>query len=82
MTLANEIVGLVFQGIAIIFMITMIILAIWAFIIANKAFNQIKYQNYLLEKIAQNIYLIKDKKNNIKNEKNSTEYISDNYIEK
>lgn len=50
MTLAVQIV-------AILFMLTMIFIAIWTFIIINKAYGHFKYQNYLLEKIAQNIHL-------------------------
>lgn len=46
------------QIIAILFMLTMMFIAIWGFIIANQSYSQIKYQNYLLEKIAENISLI------------------------
>ncbi|WP_300346898.1 hypothetical protein [Clostridium sp.] len=49
------------QVVAIIFMLTMMFLGIWSFIIANKAYSQIKYKNYLLEKIAHNISLIRNK---------------------
>ncbi|MDZ4993127.1 hypothetical protein GNF80_09110 [Clostridium perfringens] len=49
------------QVIAILFMLTMMFLGIWSFIIANKAYRQIKYKNYLLEKIAHNISLIRNK---------------------
>lgn len=52
MTLAVQIV-------AILFMLTMIFIAIWTFIIINKAYGHFKYQNYLLEKIAQNLSLAK-----------------------
>ena len=50
MTLAVQIV-------AILFMLTMIFISIWTFIIINKAYGHFKYQNYLLEKIAQNIHI-------------------------
>lgn len=49
------------QVIAILFMLTMMFLGIWSFVIANKAYRQIKYKNYLLEKIAHNISLIRKK---------------------
>ena len=43
------------QVVAILFMLIMIFLGIWSFVIVNKAYRQIKYKNYLLEKIAHNI---------------------------
>ena len=46
------------QVVAILFMLIMIFLGIWSFVIANKAYRQIKYKNYLLEKIAHNKYII------------------------
>ncbi len=74
MLLALEIIG-------IIFMITMIFIAIWGFILANQAYNQMRYQNYLLEKITQNIYMLACKldgnrdndNNNLKTEDNINE---------
>ena len=49
------------QVVAILFMLIMIFLVILSFVIANKAYRQIKYKNYLLEKIAHNISLIRNK---------------------
>ena len=49
---------LALQIIGIIFMITLIFIAVWGFILANQAYNQMRYQNYLLEKITQNIYML------------------------
>ena len=49
------------QVVAILFMLIMIFLGIWSFVIENKAYRQIKYKNYLLEKIAHNISLIRNK---------------------
>ena len=46
------------QIIAIIFMLTLIFIGIWSFIIANKAYNQFKYKNYLLEQIANQLALL------------------------
>lgn len=51
MLLAIEIIG-------VLCMVTIIFVAIWGFIIAKYAYSQIKYQNYLLEKLTQNIYLL------------------------
>ncbi len=56
MLLALEIIG-------IIFMLTLIFVAVWGFILANQAYNQMRYQNYLLEKITQNIYMLTCKLN-------------------
>lgn len=53
------------QIIAILFMLTIMFIAVWGFIIANQFYSQIKYQNYLLEKIAENISLIRSKPKNI-----------------
>ena len=37
-------------------------IGIWGFILANQAYNQLRYQNYLLEKLTQNIYMLNFKK--------------------
>ncbi|MGL5822169.1 MAG: hypothetical protein ACRCYE_11235 [Sarcina sp.] len=39
-------------------MLTFIFIGIWSFIIANKAYNQAKYKNYLLEKISNQLSLV------------------------
>lgn len=41
--------------IAIIFMLTFMFIGIWLFIVALKAYNQLCYKNYILEKIYQKI---------------------------
>ena len=46
------------QIIAILFMLTLMFIGIWSFVIANKAYNQFKYKNYLLEKIANQLALL------------------------
>ena len=74
MLLALEIIG-------IIFMITLIFIAVWGFVLANQAYNQMRYQNYLLEKITQNIYMLACKldgkndneKNDLKTKENNNE---------
>jgi hypothetical protein len=59
MRLAVEIFG-------ILAMFTFIFISIWGFILLSKLFNQIRYSNYLLEKLTQHTYLIsnKDKESN------------------
>lgn len=54
------------QIIAIIFMATLIFLSIWGFILLNQTYRHFKYQNYILEKINENIALLRS--NNPKNE--------------
>ena len=66
MLLALEIIG-------IIFMLTLIFVAVWGFILANQAYNQMRYQNYLLEKITQNIYMLSCKLNGNKIVENNTD---------
>jgi hypothetical protein len=51
MILALEIVGLVF-------MFSIIFLSVWGFILINKLFLQIKYKNYLLEKISDELSIL------------------------
>ncbi|MGL5616756.1 MAG: hypothetical protein ACRDD2_11095 [Sarcina sp.] len=43
------------QIIAIIFMVTFIFIGIWSFIIFNRSYSQLKYKNYILEKIEQRL---------------------------
>lgn len=50
-----------FAVVGMIFMATFMFLGIWLFIIALKAFRQLKYKNYILEKIYQKISLLSDK---------------------
>ena len=52
---------LTLQIIGLIFMLVVIFLAIWAFVIANNAYSQLKYQNYLLEKLVQSIHTLANK---------------------
>lgn len=47
-------VGLV-STIGILFMLTFMFIGIWLFIIALKAYNQLRYKNYILEKISQKL---------------------------
>lgn len=49
------------QIIAILFMLTLMFIGIWSFIIAHKAYNQLKYKNYLLEKISSHLAIFTEK---------------------
>lgn len=51
MLLTIEIIGL-------IFMLVSLVVIVWGFIIMNKIFSQLRYRNYLMEKISQNLYMI------------------------
>ena len=44
--------------VAIIFMATFMFIGIWLFITALKSYRQLKYKNYILEKIYQKLDLI------------------------
>ena len=44
--------------IGIIFMLTFMFIGIWLFIVALKAYNQLRYKNYILEKISHNLDLL------------------------
>lgn len=47
--------------IGILAMITLMFVLIWGFIILKQIFNQIKYRNYLFEKLTQHIYMLSKK---------------------
>ncbi|WP_024613915.1 hypothetical protein [Clostridium sp. Ade.TY] len=48
--------------IGIIFMLTFMFIGIWLFIVALKAYNQIRYKNYILEKISQKLDMLSENK--------------------
>ena len=47
---------LTIQIIAILSMLTFMFTSIWGFILLIKIYNQLRYKNYLMEKLAQNTY--------------------------
>ena len=47
---------LAIEILAIIFMCTLIFISVWGFILLNQIFAQLRYRNYLMEKLTQ--YLI------------------------
>ena len=52
---------LVAEIISIIFMLTAMFIGIWGFILMMKMYNQLKYRNYILEKLSQNVYMLTSK---------------------
>ncbi|SHJ69961.1 hypothetical protein SAMN02745163_02368 [Clostridium cavendishii DSM 21758] len=74
---------LVLEIIGIIFMLTLIFVAVWGFILANQFYAQARYQNYLLEKLTQNIYLLVKKNNSLTSgtSNNSNENVNSENIE-
>jgi hypothetical protein len=57
MLLAVEIIG-------ILSMLTFVFIGIWSFIIFNKIYGQLKYKNYLIEKINHNLFLTNKSEDN------------------
>lgn len=55
---------LVVQIVGIAFMLTLMFVGIWGFITLNQIYAQMRYKNYLFEKLTQNIYMMATKKNN------------------
>jgi hypothetical protein len=55
---------IVIQIIGVAFMITLMFVGIWGFIVLNQIYGQLRYKNYLLEKLTQNVYMIASKKGN------------------
>lgn len=72
------------QIIGILSMLTFMFIGIWGFIILNQIYGQLKYKNYLLEKLNLNINSIKKddvlnvvENSDYKEELNSTEKSND-----
>jgi hypothetical protein len=66
MILALEIIG-------ILCMFTFMFVLIWGFITANQILNQLRYKNYLMEKLTQHIYSISNKSIKIQDAKEDPE---------
>ncbi len=56
---------LVVEIIAILTMCTMIFFLIWGFIILTQILNQLRYKNYLMEKLTQHMYTLSKKNQEI-----------------
>ena len=54
-------IPLIAQIMSIIFMLTLMFIGIWGFILMIKIYNQLKYRNYILEKLSQNVYMLTSK---------------------
>ena len=46
------------QLVTILFMLTFMLIGIWGLVLMIKTYNQVKYKNYILEKLSQNVYMI------------------------
>jgi hypothetical protein len=55
---------IVVQIVGVAFMLTLMFVGIWGFIVLNQIYGQLRYKNYLLEKLTQNIYMIATKREN------------------
>lgn len=69
MVLAVEILG-------ILCMSTIMFVLIWGFILAKQTYSQIRCQNYLLEKLTHNIYLLAKKSTVLTDSINNEENVS------
>lgn len=46
---------------ALLFALTFIFVGIWGFILVHRIFNQLRYKNYLLEKLVENVASLQNK---------------------
>lgn len=53
---------LLLEILAVLTMCTIMFVLIWGFIIFNQILNQLRYKNYLMEKLTQHIYALVNKK--------------------
>ncbi|MGE5629027.1 MAG: hypothetical protein ACM3X7_13120 [Solirubrobacterales bacterium] len=53
---------LLLEILAVLTMCTIMFVLIWGFIIFNQMLNQLRYKNYLMEKLTQHIYSLVNKK--------------------
>ena len=68
------------QIVAIIFMLTLIVVSILVCITAKQAHSQLRYQNYLLEKLTHNVNLLASKEflsSSSNEEEETSDYISE-----
>lgn len=85
MSVALQVVQIIFQSVAIIFMICFMFIGIWSFIIFIKMFKNQKIQNFLLEKINTSISSLEKSYKNTKNLDNDisvdTDFNFDNFLD-
>ncbi len=70
---AIDIIQIIFQSVAILFMLTFIFIGIWSFIIFIKMYKNQRINNFLLEKISNSILEF-----NLSNNNDSTTYDCEN----
>ncbi len=56
---------LLLEILAVLTMCTLMFVLIWGFILFNQILGQLRYKNYLMEKLTQHIYSLVNKKNDI-----------------
>jgi len=66
MILALEIIG-------ILCMLTFMFVLIWGFITANQILNQLRYKNYLMEKLTQHVHSLSSKSMKFQDAKEDSE---------
>ncbi|HEY5561785.1 MAG TPA: hypothetical protein VIK72_08545 [Clostridiaceae bacterium] len=49
---------LILEILAILFSLTLMFIGIWGFILMNRIFNQLRYKNYLMERVVDNLSTI------------------------
>ncbi|EKY22377.1 DUF6709 family protein [Clostridium celatum] len=85
MSVALQVVQIIFQSVAIIFMICFMFIGIWSFIIFIKMFKNQRIQNFLLEKINTSISSLEKSYKNTKNLDNDisvdTDFNFDNFLD-
>ncbi|MDD3224721.1 MAG: hypothetical protein PHX70_08455 [Clostridium sp.] len=74
---------LALEIIAVLSMVTFMFLSIWGFIVAKQMYGQMRYKNYLMEKMNKNIELIlknspKNLNEKLNEEKNNSNKSSEN----
>ena len=46
---------IILEAFAILFALTFIFVGIWGFILMHRIFNQLRYKNYLMERVVDNL---------------------------
>ena len=81
---AIDIVQIIFQSVAILFMLTFMLIGIWSFIIFIKIYKNQRINNFLLEKINHSILSLTSSRTidtyDIENDSSSEQIIEDDNI--
>lgn len=70
MSIALQIVQMIFYGVGIIFMISFMFIGIWSFVLLNKTYKIQRIKNYILDNLNKNIAKLSSS-SNISNETNA-----------